>query len=76
MNTKRNLKPSDGSHWAKTENLLIRLHISDKQAFKEAADYAGLALSAWVRDRLCSAARQELDEASVFAPLKKEKLSQ
>ena len=71
MSKKRRDKSEDGSHWAKTENLLIRLHPDEKATFKEAANYAGIALSVWVRDRLCEIARQELEEATMFAPLRK-----
>jgi predicted HicB family RNase H-like nuclease len=42
------------------EYLEVRLDVREKTAFKEAADLAGLALSAWVRERLRQAARQEL----------------
>lgn len=41
----------------------VRLDPAEKQAFKDAADLAGLALSAWVRERLRLAARKELEEA-------------
>jgi hypothetical protein len=39
------------------------LEVTEKQAFKQAADLAGLALSAWVRERLRLAARDELERA-------------
>ena len=38
--------------------------MDEKQAFKEAADLAGLALSAWIRERLRTAARKELEGAN------------
>jgi predicted HicB family RNase H-like nuclease len=41
----------------------VRLDADEKQAFKDAADLAGLALSAWVRERLRKVARKELEEA-------------
>jgi hypothetical protein len=41
----------------------VRRDALEKQAFKDAADLSGLALSAWVRERLRRAARQELEEA-------------
>jgi hypothetical protein len=48
---------------SKAEYLEVRLESSEKEAFKEAAELAGLALSAWVRERLRLAARKELEEA-------------
>ncbi len=45
------------------EYLEVRLDAAEKQAFKEAAGLSGLAMSAWVRERLRKAARQELEEA-------------
>jgi hypothetical protein len=40
----------------------VRLDPTEKQAFREAADAAGLPLSGWVRERLRRAARRELEE--------------
>ena len=48
---------------AKAKVLQVRMGAVEKQAFEEAAELAGLALSAWVRERLRLAARKELDEA-------------
>jgi uncharacterized protein (DUF1778 family) len=47
----------------KSESLKIRLGPDEKQAFQDAADLAGVALSAWIRERLRKAARNELEEA-------------
>jgi len=47
----------------KSEMLRLRLEPDEKQAFDEAARYSGLALSAWVRERLRRSARIELTEA-------------
>ena len=47
----------------KTGLLDIRLEEKEKQAFKDAADLAGLPLSGWVRERLRRVARKELEEA-------------
>lgn len=47
----------------KTELLQLRLNRDEKQAFQDAADLAGLPLSAWVRERLRKAARTELEGA-------------
>ena len=47
----------------KGDYLEVRLDADEKQAFKDTADLAGLALSAWVRERLRLAARKELEGA-------------
>jgi hypothetical protein len=45
----------------KTMTLQIRLEADEKDAFEEAAHLSGLALSAWVRERLRWAAIRELE---------------
>jgi hypothetical protein len=60
MATKRGRPPADPAR-AKVEHLDIRLETQEKRAFKEAAELAGLALSAWIRERLRRAARKELE---------------
>lgn len=45
------------------EYMEVRLDAKEKQAFKDAADLAGLALSAWVRERLREIAKRELQES-------------
>ena len=60
----------------KNELLQLRLKPSEKQAFQLAADLAGVALSAWVRERLRSAARRELSEAGKQVPFLQEKADQ
>jgi hypothetical protein len=52
----------------KTDNLQLRLHPKEKEAFEQAADLAGLPLSAWVRERLRKAAVRELEDASLPIP--------
>jgi len=47
----------------KTDILKLRLQSEEKRAFQEAAEISGLALSAWVRERLRKAARAELEKA-------------
>lgn len=47
----------------KTDTLQIRLQPNEKEAFEKAAQLAGIALSAWVRERLRRAAIRELGEA-------------
>lgn len=40
----------------------IRLQALEKQGFEEAARLAGLTLSAWMRERLRTVARKELED--------------
>ncbi|HEX4131397.1 MAG TPA: hypothetical protein VHZ24_15260 [Pirellulales bacterium] len=40
----------------------IRLQPSEKEGFAEAAQLAGLSLSAWMRERLRIAAKKELEQ--------------
>lgn len=47
----------------KTDIIRLRVQSEEKQAFQDAADIAGMTLSAWVRERLRRAARRELEEA-------------
>ena len=46
----------------KTELLEVRLQTTEKQAFKESAELAGLSMSAWIRERLRKVAKKELEE--------------
>ena len=62
MAKKRGRPPADPKT-AKTVHLDMRIGVDEKHAFKEAADLAGLALSAWIRERLRTAARKELEDA-------------
>lgn len=57
-------RPPVAPQKAKAEVLQVRMAASEKQAFAEAAELAGLALSAWVRERLRHAAREELESAA------------
>lgn len=52
----------------KTEAILIRAEPEEKQAFRLAADLAGVPLSAWMRERLRRAARLELVDAGQRVP--------
>jgi len=47
----------------KTELIKARATGPEKSAFQEAAELAGLPLSAWIRERLRKAAAAELEEA-------------
>jgi len=60
-------RPRKPSHAAKAEGIEIRVTATEKQAFREAADIAGLGLSTWVRERLRRAAIKELEEAGRIA---------
>ena len=62
-----------GSDTGKSEYLEIRLSPDEKAAFRDAADMAGLALSAWVRERLRKIATSELQHAGrpvAYLPVK------
>jgi uncharacterized protein (DUF1778 family) len=43
--------------------LEVRLDADEKQAFRDAAELAGIGLSTWVRERLRLVARKELEQA-------------
>lgn len=55
-------RPKKASRDKKQEYLDVRLDIAEKQAFHDAAAACGLALSAWVRERLRRAAIRELEQ--------------
>jgi hypothetical protein len=59
----KRVRTPKGSDTGKSEYLEIRLGAAEKQAFKDAADLAGLAVSAWVRERLRRIATKELQDA-------------
>jgi hypothetical protein len=52
----------------KTDTLQIRLQPMEKEAFEIAAELSGIALSAWVRERLRAAAIRELEGAGKSVP--------
>jgi hypothetical protein len=54
-------RPPVDSGKTKSEYLEVRVSAAEKQAFREAADFAGLALSAWIRERLRQMAQKELE---------------
>ena len=45
--------------------LNLRVSAEEKEAFAQAADIAGLGVSAWVRERLRRVARSELESANL-----------
>jgi predicted HicB family RNase H-like nuclease len=59
----RGRPPKDASE-KKGQSLLVRLDDSKKEAFKDAADLAGVPLSTWVRERLRQIAGRELGKAA------------
>jgi hypothetical protein len=65
MNTKKagRGRPRKGSGEAKSMSVLLRLDPGEKQGFTDAADYAGVPLSVWIRERLRQVAKKELESA-------------
>jgi len=59
---KRRGRPPKGAGKTKASFLQVRLDEAEKRAFNEAAELSGLALSAWVRERLRLLARKELEK--------------
>ena len=58
-------RPPKAAYSVKAEYLDIRIGTWEKQAFRDAANLAGLDLSAWVRERLRVAARKELESGNL-----------
>ena len=56
-------RPAKEGNLRKEDYLDIRLNGVEKKAFRDAAEAAGLDLSAWVRSRLRAVSRKELVEA-------------
>jgi len=56
-------RPPKGSGPSKSKIVLLRVDPDEKKAFGDAASSAGLAVSAWMRERLRRAAVRELEEA-------------
>ena len=63
MKAKKNSRAAKEADRAKSDYLEIRLGSAEKQAFKDAAELAGLGVSAWVRERLRRIAAKELQDA-------------
>lgn len=68
---KKSGRPRKTLAQTKTQLLQVRLSLSEKQAFSDAADLVGLELSAWVRERLRLAAIRELEGAGCEVPFVK-----
>ena len=54
-------KPSE----SKTAWIEVRCEESEKEAFRQASEAAGLGLSSWIRERLRRAARKELEDMNM-----------
>lgn len=55
----------------KTDVMQIRLSPQEKEGFQLAAELSGIALSAWMRERLRRAATRELEDAGQQVPFAK-----
>lgn len=64
-NQQQHGRPKKDPARAKGEYLDIRLEAAEKRTFRDAAELAGLDLSAWVRERLRVMARKELEAANL-----------
>lgn len=69
-------KTSEKSNSGRSANLKvvplnIRVAATEKAAFDRAAEVAGVPLSAWMRERLRTIARRELQEAGEAVPFLK-----
>jgi len=64
MKKRKRGRPPKEADRLRSEALLVRLETTEKEAFKDAADLAGVPLSTWVRERLRQVAVRELDKAS------------
>ncbi len=53
---------------SKTAILQIRLSPAEKEGFEQAAEFAGIPISSWVRERLRLAAIRELENAGRRVP--------
>lgn len=66
-------RPPKGSGLTKSESILLRLDPGEKQGFGDAAQFAGVPLTVWIRERLRQMARKELESAGMpvaFLPVK------
>jgi predicted HicB family RNase H-like nuclease len=64
MKKKKRGRPPKEADKLRSEALLVRLESTEKEAFKDAAELAGVPLSTWVRERLRQVAVRELENAS------------
>jgi len=61
-------RPRKSPDKLKAGSMLVRLEVVEKQAFTEAAELCGQALSVWVRDVLRRAAEMKLRESGRKSP--------
>lgn len=57
-------RPRKDADKLRSKALLVRLETTEKEAFKNAAELAGVPLSTWVRERLRQIAVRELGKAA------------
>jgi hypothetical protein len=55
-------RPKKAADAVKADYIEVRCEESEKQAFRAAAEAAGLPLSGWIRERLRKVARKELED--------------
>jgi uncharacterized protein (DUF1778 family) len=55
-------RPKKKPNAVKADYIEVRCEESEKQAFRAAAEAAGLPLSGWIRERLRKIARKELED--------------
>jgi uncharacterized protein (DUF1778 family) len=65
MKTKKMGRPKKKPEAVKADYIEVRCEESEKQAFRAAAEAAGLPMSGWIRERLRRAARKELEDMSM-----------
>jgi uncharacterized protein (DUF1778 family) len=67
MNTtkKKMGRPKKTPEATKADYIEVRCEESEKQAFRAAAEAAGLPLSGWIRERLRKVARKELEDMNM-----------
>jgi hypothetical protein len=61
-NVKKRGRPKKSSDSLKADYIEVRCEGAEKEAFRAAAEAAGLPLSGWIRERLRKAARKELED--------------
>jgi hypothetical protein len=66
--TKKRGRPRGTSGKAKTGLLQLRVDTLEKQGFVQAAELAGIGISAWARERLRQVCRRELEEHGYAVP--------
>jgi len=65
---KKTGRPKKPAGTVKADYIEVRCGETEKQAFRAAADAAGLPLSGWIRERLRRIARKELEGMNLPVP--------